>query len=81
MNGLFNRQTLKSSLLALGFLASVGLTGCQSSIGGQSLPSGHYLDDDVQYYSAGREFKHQREADAIRAANESLAKQQAGRAP
>jgi hypothetical protein len=30
--------------------------GCQSSIGGQTLPSAYYLRDDVQYYPAGPEF-------------------------
>ncbi|MDO4584548.1 MAG: hypothetical protein Q4D62_10650 [Planctomycetia bacterium] len=34
-------------LVALVCLAS----GCQSHIGGQTLPSGYYLDDDVQYFA------------------------------
>ena len=33
------------------------LTGCQTSIGGQTLPSPGYLNDDVQYYPAGPENK------------------------
>ncbi|MCH7727229.1 MAG: hypothetical protein IH991_12230 [Planctomycetes bacterium] len=37
-------------------------TGCQSDIGGQSLPSGYYNQDDVQYFPSGSEFKLQREA-------------------
>ena len=38
-------------------LALIGLTstGCQSSIGGQTLPSAYYLNDDVQFYPAGPE--------------------------
>lgn len=28
-------------------------TGCQSNVGGQTLPSGYYLDDDVQYFAPG----------------------------
>ncbi len=32
-------------------------TGCQTSVGGQTLPSPYYLKDDVQYYPAGPEFK------------------------
>lgn len=35
------------------FAAFSMTTGCQSNIGGQTLPSGHYLSDDVQYYSPG----------------------------
>ncbi len=37
-------------------------TGCQIDIGGQTLPSAYYNQDDVQYFSAGSEFKLQREA-------------------
>ena len=33
-------------------------TGClQSVVGGQTLPSAYYLDDDVQYFPAGPETK------------------------
>lgn len=80
MKGLFN-QTLKTSLLVLGLLASVGLTGCQVSTGGQTLPSPYYLDDDVQYFPAGREFKLQREADANKAIVDAQAQQTSRRAP
>jgi len=38
------------------------LTGCQSQIGGQTLPSPHYLTDDVQYFAPTGEMKLQREA-------------------
>lgn len=54
-----NRRRFKSVawmlLLAGGALPLVG-TGCQTSVGGQTLPSAYYLDDDVQYYPAGPEF-------------------------
>jgi hypothetical protein len=46
-------------------IAIVGLglfTGCQSQIGGQTLPSPHYLTDDVQYFAPTGEMKLQREA-------------------
>ena len=36
--------------------SSVCLTGCQTTIGGQPLPSPNYLGDDVQYFPAGPEF-------------------------
>jgi len=46
------RRTMSPVLWALvcGLgLAGIG-TGCQSRIGGQTMPSGYYLNDDVQYY-------------------------------
>ena len=43
-------------------------TGCQVSVNGQTLPSPYYLQDDVQYFPAGPEFKLPREAAALRAA-------------
>ena len=46
----------------------VGSTGCQVSLNGQTLPSPYYLQDDVQYFPAGPEFKLPREAAALRAA-------------
>jgi predicted small secreted protein len=46
---------LLSLLVALA--SSTLLTGCQTTIGGQTLPSPDYLRDDVQYFPAGPEFK------------------------
>ncbi|MCP4782065.1 MAG: hypothetical protein GY903_11085 [Fuerstiella sp.] len=46
--------------------SSVILTGCQTSIGGQTLPSATYLDDDVQYFPAGPEFKLTKQVEATR---------------
>ncbi len=43
-------------------------TGCQVSLNGQTLPSPYYLQDDVQYFPSGPEFKLPREAAALRAA-------------
>jgi len=56
---------------SLCLLMAVGTSGCQSSIGGQTLPSPYYLDDDIQYFPAGHEFKLFREAAALQAARES----------
>ena len=63
-----------SFLVAFGF--SGLLTGCQTTIGGQTLPSPDYLSDDVQYFPAGPEMplankvaaqrKYQAEQDALR---------------
>ena len=56
--------------LILSVMASVAcsalLTGCQTSIGGQTLPSATYLDDDVQYFPAGPEFKLTNQVEAAR---------------
>ena len=43
-------------LVLLAIIASCGLTGCQTSVGGQIMPSGYYLRDDVQFFPAGPEF-------------------------
>lgn len=45
-----------STLAVLGCsLASIALTGCQTGVGGQTLPSPSYLRDDVQFHPAGPE--------------------------
>ena len=36
--------------------AMLSSIGCQVDIAGQTLPSGYYLHDDVQYYAPGPEF-------------------------
>lgn len=50
----------KQHLQALGLLAGCllmgSLTGCQTTVGGQTLPSPDYLRDDIQYFPAGPEF-------------------------
>ena len=38
------------------------------SLNGQTLPSPYYLQDDVQYFPSGPEFKLPREAAALKAA-------------
>ena len=58
--------------LAAGLLLLAGLTGCQVSIGGQTLPSPFYLEDDVQYFAPGTEFKLSREAAALKASQGQL---------
>ena len=45
--------TAASLLLLLALFCS---TGCQIDVAGQTLPSGYYLTDDVQYYAPGPEF-------------------------
>ncbi|TWU23125.1 hypothetical protein Pla52o_26600 [Novipirellula galeiformis] len=46
----------------------ISATGCQVALNGQTLPSPYYLQDDVQYFPAGPEFKLPREAAALKAA-------------
>jgi hypothetical protein len=36
-------------------------------VGGQTLPSAYYLQDDIQYFPAGPEFKLSKEAAALKA--------------
>jgi hypothetical protein len=41
--------------LALNCLATCLFSGCQTTIGGQTLPSPTYLRDDIQYFPSGTE--------------------------
>lgn len=61
------KRLLGSGLIGLGLLAALGLTGCQVDVGGQTLPSPYYMQDDVQYFAPGPEFKLAREAAAQKA--------------
>ena len=63
------RRTIKPVALALiAGCCLVSAGGCQVSLNGQTLPSPYYLQDDIQYYPSGPEFKLPREAAALRAA-------------
>ena len=63
---LFNSNALRSFVAIPLLLAGLGsLTGCQVDIGGQTLPSPWYLDDDVQYFAPGTEFPLANEAAAL----------------
>lgn len=42
-------------LLCGSALLSLYSSGCQTTIGGQTLPSANYLKDDVQFFPAGPE--------------------------
>ena len=61
-------QTALAAILALSGLT---FTGCQVHVGGQTLPSPYYLDDDVQYFAEGPEFKLAREAAALKATQQA----------
>ncbi len=58
---------LRRALCGLGMLAALGMTGCQVDVAGQTLPSPHYIQDDVQYFAPGSEFKLSKEAAAMKA--------------
>ncbi len=64
-----NQRAVKSIILTLAVgMCLVATTGCQVSLNGQTLPSPYYLQDDIQYFPAGPEFKLSREAAALQAA-------------
>jgi hypothetical protein len=70
------RHGVRNLLLGLGALAALGVTGCQSEFGNQTLPSPYYLENTVQYYPTGPQMKLQREADAQKAYNQEVIQQQ-----
>lgn len=43
---------------ALGVVGLMPLSGCQVEYAGMTLPSPHYMNDDVQYFSPGPEMKY-----------------------
>ncbi|MFM8436108.1 MAG: hypothetical protein ACKOBP_12365 [Planctomycetia bacterium] len=68
------RSARIAGLAVLG-LAGLALTGCQVDVGGQTLPSAYYLQDDIQYFPAGPEFKLAKEAAALKAYKKELAEE------
>jgi len=66
-----NPRHRRPALIGLLLLAcgATTLTGCQVDVGGQTLPSAYYLQDDIQYFPAGPEFKLSKEAAALKAAS------------
>jgi len=66
MNANNSKHWTKAVLLGVG-LAALSATGCQSHIGGQTLPSPYYLTDDVQYFAPDSENKLAREVAAMKA--------------
>jgi hypothetical protein len=64
------RKWMRAAMCAATLSATaLGSTGCQISVGGQTLPSPYYIEDDVQYFAPGPEFKLSREAAAQKAFN------------
>ena len=52
-------------LLVGSALLSTIAAGCQSTVGGQTLPSAFYLRDDVQYFPPGPEFRLSKQVEAL----------------
>ncbi len=63
-------------LLGLGLFTVLGLTGCQIDVGGQTLPSPWYLQDDVQYFPPGAQFPLSKEAAAQKAVSQEQLQRQ-----
>lgn len=61
-------RTLSLVICGIAALSAAATTGCQVSVAGQTLPSGYFLQDDVQYFTKGPEFKLAREAAALKEA-------------
>ena len=59
---------LTLALCCAALFSTLAMTGCQVSIGGQTLPSPYFLKDDIQYFPKGPEFKLSREAAALKEA-------------
>ncbi|MFM7042673.1 MAG: hypothetical protein ACKO35_10880, partial [Planctomycetaceae bacterium] len=57
----------RMGMLVLAVTGPALVTGCQVDVGGQTLPSAYYLQDDIQYFPAGPEFKLSKEAAAQKA--------------
>lgn len=73
----FGRITTRVCVLAVA-VAGFATTGCQVDVGGQTLPSAYYLNDDIQYFPAGPEFKLSKEAAAQKAYKKEFEEHNAG---
>ena len=62
----------RTALLLVVGCGGLALTGCQVDVGGQTLPSPYYLQDDIQYFPAGPEFKLAKEAAALKAYSDEV---------
>lgn len=60
-------------------LLGAAAVGCTVNTGGQTLPSGYYLQDDVQYFAPGPEFPLANEAAAQQVRQAEAAAQKAAR--
>jgi hypothetical protein len=63
-------------VLTMSSLTACLSSGCQSTIGGQTLPSAYYLRDDIQYFPPGPENRLTNQRKAIADYNASKAQLQ-----
>lgn len=63
MRSMKSKGRVAFGVLILAALTLAPLAGCQVTRNGQTLPSPHYLDDDIQYHPSGSEFQYQQEVD------------------
>lgn len=68
MKSQIKSRLVSAALCVTAAVAACSTTGCQVSIGGQTLPSPYYMNDDIQYFPRGPEFKLQNEAAALKEA-------------
>lgn len=68
MKSRIKSRVLGMVLCGAAAVMAVSSTGCQVSVGGQTLPSAYYMSDDIQYFPRGSEFKLSREAAALKEA-------------
>jgi len=66
-------RSLSMILCGAAIVSAFATTGCQMSVGGQTLPSAYFLKDDLQYFVKGPEFKLTREAAANKKARAEAA--------
>ena len=75
----YSQESVKQATMHRFFLlffvvvGGASLVGCQVDVSGQTLPSAYYLQDDIQYFPAGPEFKLSKEAAALKAYKKELA--------
>ena len=60
-------------LLSAACTSACVFSGCQVSVAGQNLPSAYFIEDDLQYFPKGPEFKLSREAAAMKEARAEAA--------
>ena len=68
MKSQIKSRLVSAALCVAAAVAACSTTGCQVSIAGQTLPSPYYMNDDIQYFPRGPEFKLQNEAAALKEA-------------
>ena len=69
MKSKFSKGRTALGLAVLSALLAVPFVGCQVTRNGQTLPSQHYLEDDIQYHPSGSEFQYQQEVDYMNKVN------------